>query len=347
LTLLIGEWCIRRLVTHVVRQELSSQGGLLEANPEFLIEYDGVNRRFVPNAKVVIKNHYVSGKDISISINSLGLRDDEIPTLKSADELRILVLGDSITAADYLPAEETFVKVLEHKLTQALPTKAKVRVINAGIGNTGTEEALSLLREKVQIIAPDIVLLAFYLNDSRPPWGFSGEIGNHGWLRRNSVLVATAYRLLAEQNWISQQNVDRFAWIPAVESLNWKENESDFKKLTELAQYDWGAAWQDSAWMKTRQDFAKLKEASKSYDFQVWIAALPVTFQLQTSFATDYPQKKLSELSKEFGFGYVDTAEALKQANPSALYFDHCHPNAQGNEVIAEVLAKALTPALN
>ena len=258
-----------------------------------------------------------------------------------------MVLGDSITAADYLPAEETFVKVLEHKLAQALSSPKKIRVINAGIGNTGTEEALALLREKVKTISPDIVLLAFYLNDSRPPWGFSGEIGNHGWLRRNSVLAATAYRLLAERNWVSQQNVDRFAWIPAVDSLNWKDNEGDFKKLTELAQYDWGAAWQDSAWQKTKQDFAELKELHNSYGFRVWIAALPVTFQLQTSFATDYPQKKLSELSHDFGFSYVDTAEALKQANPSSLYFDHCHPNAQGNEVVADVLAKALAPTLN
>src|SRR3990167_6067472 len=57
--------------------------------------------RFIPNIKGTIKNHYISKKDVQVSTNSLGFRSKELPQ-KTQNDFRILVLGDSITAGDYL-----------------------------------------------------------------------------------------------------------------------------------------------------------------------------------------------------------------------------------------------------
>ena len=55
---------------------------------------------------------------IKIKINSLGFRDSEISANKKSNEMRILVLGDSITWGDYLQANEVYVELIEHYLNE-------------------------------------------------------------------------------------------------------------------------------------------------------------------------------------------------------------------------------------
>ena len=75
----------------------------LENDAELLVNYTPRGRRLVPSARVLIKNHRISGRDVAMEINSLGFRDGELRGGKDPDDLRILVLGDSITWAGYLP----------------------------------------------------------------------------------------------------------------------------------------------------------------------------------------------------------------------------------------------------
>jgi lysophospholipase L1-like esterase len=345
LTFTLAEFAARSLLTHVIRDELSQQNGLLEASPEFLIEYVNGNRRFVPHAKVTIKNHYLSGEDVQIETNSMGLRNEELSPQKPQDEFRILVLGDSITAADYLPKADTFVSVLETQLRATHPERT-LRVINAGIGNTGTDEALSLLRAYAEQIKPDLVLLAFYLNDSRPPWGFAGEIGDQGWLRRHSVLISTAYRLLQEREWVKKTGIDRFAWIEFSKREGWKNSREEFETFLELARFDWGAAWTLDGQEKTAQDLLTLQKLSDMHAFKVALVAFPVLFQLQTKFDSSSPQAWLQKEALKLKFDYFDLLPVLKNTKAQELYFDHCHPNRAGNQLIGNELAKWLEPLI-
>ena len=98
---------LRRAETHIVREFSGGEHPFVESDAEFLVRYTSRGRRLVPNSRVIIRNHRISGRDVTMEVNSLGFRDGELPAVKSAEELRILVLGDSITWASYLPAEET------------------------------------------------------------------------------------------------------------------------------------------------------------------------------------------------------------------------------------------------
>ncbi|MBX7144295.1 MAG: hypothetical protein K1X79_07570 [Oligoflexia bacterium] len=338
---LSAEWALRRGATHIVLRDLKTSGGSIEANPEFLIQYDGGKRRYVPNTHVIIRNHYLSGKDVNVDINALGLRDDEIAPQKPGAEQRIIVIGDSITAGDYLNVEEVYVRQLQ-RLLNSRQGYLTYRTINAGIGNVGLREEIDLLSEVIDPVKPDIVVVGFYLNDSRPPWGFAGEIGDYGWLRRHSLFAATTYRLMAQLQWISSQDVDRFAWIPALETLDWKNKITDFDRLADLAKYDWGAAWQESSWNVVKDELERLKRMQDRYSFKAYVAILPVTYQLETSFGERRPQDKMLELLKTEGFSAIDLLPALKGAPTQDLFFDHCHLNSRGNLVVAEKLAEAI-----
>ena len=88
--------------------------------------------RLRPHTHAVLKNERLSGLTIDIRTNSLGYRGPEIDTREGT---RILFLGDSITFANYLPEEETFVH-----LTRVLGAAKghSWNTINAGVGTIST-----------------------------------------------------------------------------------------------------------------------------------------------------------------------------------------------------------------
>ena len=248
-----GELLARRLVPHIARQDAAGPLAALEVGSHLIVEYGARGRRFVPGARVVVHNAPLSHQDVVLEIDSRGLRDREIPQRRRRGELRVLALGDSITAVDYLPAEQGWVEVLERAL--APRWSGPVEVVNAGMGNVGLGEELALLEDVGLALEPQIVLLAFYLNDGNPSWSFSSDVADRGWLRRYSVLadfVTTSLQLL-RLRWSGGQESPFFAWVRAQDELPWRTDRAALLELARLAGADWGAAWSDPsgrAWSK-------------------------------------------------------------------------------------------------
>jgi lysophospholipase L1-like esterase len=96
-----------------------------------------------------------------VTINSRGLRDREIPYEKDPQVRRILMLGDSTTAAMQVPLEETFVKQLEAHLIGA--GEGEWEVVNAGVNAYGTDNELIFYEWEGSKYDPDIVFLDVYL----------------------------------------------------------------------------------------------------------------------------------------------------------------------------------------
>ncbi len=334
---------LRRAETHIVREFSAGKNPLVESDAEFLVRYTSRGRRLVPNSRVIIRNHRISGRDVTMEVNSLGFRDGELPAVKSAEELRILVLGDSITWASYLPAEETWVERAEKYLGEALPERT-VEIVNAGVGDIGLTEEIAILQERGLSLSPDVVVVSFYLNDSRPPWGFPGEIGRRGWLRRHSLLAETIYKNLKLRRWISEHGEDRLIWTEAMNRVNWKGDRAIFLELASLAQYDWGAAWQTASWKVIDRELGRLKELSQEHGFAVAIVAFPVAFQVYADFVEDAPQKLLGEKAADLGFAYLDLLPLLRQyrTREKDVYFDWCHPTAKTNDMIGKTVAAFL-----
>ncbi len=302
-------------------------------------------RRLIPHAEVVIKNHFLSARDVEVRVNSYGFRGEDFPPEKPVGEIRILALGDSITCGDYLPETETYPAIMEARLNAhktERTSSSRFRVINAGLSDTGTREELLLLEDQGLRVHPNWVLLQFYLNDSRPPWGFPGELGRPGWLRRNSIAADSLFRVFKLQMWIREQGEGRFGWPMEVDRLPWKTDREAFLKLADLAKYDWGAAWRDDSWTSLESEWDKLAELSKQHGFRVAVVAFPATFQIRADFVEDKPQRLLRERAESHGFAYFDLLPLMREHASEDLYFDHCHPNVPGNILVGEALADFL-----
>ncbi|MEZ4753898.1 MAG: hypothetical protein R3A13_06250 [Bdellovibrionota bacterium] len=335
--MLCFEYFLRQGASYITKKTLDQADGIVEFNPEFLVEYTGNQRRLRPNVEVVINNHYLSGIDVPVRVNSLGFRGEELKP-KQENEYRILFLGDSITIGDYLREEDVFPWITQAKLQERFPDK-KISIAVAAITNLGLEEELALLAEKGLSTQPDVVVLNFYLNDSRPPWGFAGETGNRGWLRKHSILAETIYTNLLESNWKQEQQELRFGWLNKQNTLAWKNDRKAFLKLAKSARYDWGAAWETDSWEIVQQGFQELKSLADKSGFKVLVSILPVSFQVYADFIEDSPQQKLKEISKTNNFSSLDLLPILRRHNDQDLFFDQCHPKPIANKIIAEALS--------
>ncbi|MBY0493516.1 MAG: SGNH/GDSL hydrolase family protein [Cyanobacteria bacterium] len=109
---------------------------------------------------------HIMGADVAI--NSLGLRDDrEISPEKAAGTTRILMLGDSVTFGFGVAGSETTAQQLEALLKSERPA-ARIEVLNAGVGNYNTSMEVAAYFQFWRALAPDIVLLNFFVNDAEP-----------------------------------------------------------------------------------------------------------------------------------------------------------------------------------
>lgn len=101
--------------------------------------------------------------DVSVKVNSQGLRDDEISQEKPAQSFRVLALGDSFTMGHGVNVEDSFVNLLENKLSQS--SEKKVEVINGGVFGYSPLLDYLYLKKKGLAMKPDLVVLFFTLTD--------------------------------------------------------------------------------------------------------------------------------------------------------------------------------------
>lgn len=98
-------------------------------------------------------------------INSLGLRNDEIPKGgKLNNECRIVAIGDSFTEGVGASQDSTWPALLENKLN-AGNHEMDFRVINAGISGSDPLFGYVLLKDKLMNFNPDVVLYTFNCSD--------------------------------------------------------------------------------------------------------------------------------------------------------------------------------------
>ncbi|MCB0344993.1 MAG: hypothetical protein KDD66_07740 [Bdellovibrionales bacterium] len=315
----------------------------LEVNGDFLIDFDEHSgRRLYPDARVVLRHHYLTGLDVPIMVNALGFRDDEIPLGKRDNELRVLLLGDSFVFADHIPVKESLSEQLQKALADTYQDRI-VEVVNAGVSDIGLTEYVNILKDRGIEHSPDYVLVAFSLDDSLRPWSVGLGLTSGGFLGRYSVAASAFFRYLAIRRWLEGDYGKRFRWVSSQYSLDWAHSKEAFDQLVNLAEYDWGAAWKDDSWDSVIKNFIELKQLSKKHGFKIAVMAVPVPYQVGAEFVDDVPQKKLAALCSEMGFAFFDLLPVLRPFRAEELFYDHNRLTPFGYKTIGEPLAKFLS----
>ena len=126
---------------------------------------------------------------VDVQINSLGLRDREVPEAKEENEFRLLVMGDSVPFGIGVQYEDSIPHQLERIAQQNLGTEKQIRTINMGVPSYNTEQELVQLQSLGLSLKPDAIVLIYARNDIQPKmWVFG---------KRESMLVNLSQRSYA------------------------------------------------------------------------------------------------------------------------------------------------------
>jgi len=99
--------------------------------------------------------------------NQLGFRGPEVQVPKPAGVFRILLLGDSVAFGWGVNDDVTFARRLEREWN-ADPQRRPIEVVNTGHPQYDTCQQEATLREFLPMLAPDLVLLVYVVNDVDP-----------------------------------------------------------------------------------------------------------------------------------------------------------------------------------
>jgi len=144
-----------------------------------------------------------------IRINQHGLRGAPLPPAKQRDETRILVLGDSYTAAVQLPEEVIFTTLLQRQLNGGA-TDGRYRVVNAGFNGVGTAHELLYFLNRGRALEPDILVLEYSFNDLEDNLTHGGFRWHDGSLELAEALRNPGFwrePLLTARDWLGNRSL--------------------------------------------------------------------------------------------------------------------------------------------
>lgn len=284
--------------------------------------------------------------DAPVAINSIGLRDDEIPRAKPPGETRVLVLGDSFTFALGLRFEDIYAQVLERRLNETHPPR-RFQVINAGVaGYNTTQELIYLLSEGLSL-EPDLIVVGFYWNDlvgnerelpdisTTPKTTPTQQVHETG-EREHRHLIPAAIRDPMRRSLLLYRAVQAVKIVGALISPPSYEDAIVQKALLEgdqptLARY----------WDATAGRLRAIADLARSQHLEVIL----LTFPMENQIRHDYPNllwaEKVREIWAPTGFPMIDLEPVyrleLESGRNPFLPYDQ-HPNPHGMELAAKAI---------
>ncbi|MBN2145386.1 MAG: SGNH/GDSL hydrolase family protein [Candidatus Aureabacteria bacterium] len=296
---------------------------------------------------------YRGEKPVFIKINSIGIRG---PELRKHPKLRIVFLGDSVVFAGGVPFEYTLTAQIEKKMSQACPEK-DIECLNFGVTDSGISQYYLKLKYHALEVKPDVVVIGFYLNDSRSPQGFLGEEGKVKWeqdLEKSPFyqweIVKTYHQCFRKWRYTHHPELkDRFKWVRRYLGNKYLEDENDWNSLLEEAEFDWGAAWKKENWTTIENHLGKINQLCHDNQIRLFLVCFPVS--LQISIQKPYlnlldPQEKIRRICARFGIVYYDLIPALKRNQMKPIFIDQCHLTKIGCDVVSQALFEWLKDTL-
>jgi hypothetical protein len=129
--------------------------------PKEFIKKDGDFHTLAAN---VNGKHELKEFSVKFTTNSIGLRDKEYPP-KTANDFRIVVLGDSFAMGWGVESDLAFSEIMEQKFQANQASDCNVQVLNCGVYGYGTVHEYVYLQKNAQILKPDVVILSFFIGN--------------------------------------------------------------------------------------------------------------------------------------------------------------------------------------
>lgn len=330
---------------------------------------------FVPGAREVQHTPCTSW---TVTVNSLGWRDTERTVERIPGKKRIAVLGDSFMEGVGVEDAELFTRQLENLLGP------DVEVLNFGLSSLGTVQQEILYEHVIAAYKPDIVLVAFYMNDvsNNDPVleagperatrlryrntdgslvSYQSSSSSTFFLRRMLRTHSALFRLVKTSHRVIRSSFTPAASPASASGLSLSLNH--YSALGEPKNEDWRRGWEatENALLRLQSHLTNDQKLALFIVPGVIDVAEDPRALYQQEFHTDppvgfdvaYPQRRLHSFAQKHGILTLDVLSGFKKyIQDNGLkypYFSRTcdgHWAALGHKVAAEILHSQLQPIL-
>ncbi|MFH1680427.1 MAG: GDSL-type esterase/lipase family protein [Candidatus Eisenbacteria bacterium] len=266
-------------------------------------------------------------------VNSFGMRDHEYALNKSPRTFRIALLGDSYTFGVGVPLSATFGKLLEESLNMS-DAGRRYEVMNFGVSGYNTVQELATLRESAARFAPDLVLVAYYLNDTEGPGDESERQLRRriGWWKAGLVRIRVSLkrhsRLMA---WLMHQG------IILVRSITHVEHLSDID-------FDRRFADEAEGWQRSRTALEEMKQVADSLHSRMFLVLIPLLVNTNDQYRYRDAHERILSYCAEIEVPSCDLLDAFMGLEAKRLRVSYLDPhlNEQAHRLAAAWIEKSM-----
>ena len=269
--------------------------------------------------------------EVEYRVNSQGFRGPDVPIKKPRGVRRVVVLGDSI-AFGYWVAEEDALAAQLQSLLGEVGGEGPIEVLSFGVPGYNLDQEVETLRTRALVYEPDVVVVAFCLNDLEGIFSYELGLVQDRTTRRSSVLGRLREGLLSNSYF--------FAWLEY--RLAELQARRDFVRARNPFSgplYEEAVSQQKKALLGK---FTILRAILASRD----IPGLVVAFPTFTGKWERYPHHGLHqvvlEAAEESGLLGVDLLDCYSAYGFRDVRVDVVHPNPIGHRIAAHGIRDAL-----
>jgi GDSL-like Lipase/Acylhydrolase family len=254
---------------------------------------------------------------VDVRTDSRGLRGPGIADEPADGTARIAFVGDSITMGWGVAEKETFAHQVIDGLVKA---GLKVDGFNLGVGNYNTRQELALFREVGAPLKPDIIVLAYFINDAEPMPSYA----DNGWLVEHSA-----------------------AWVVAGYRFD-----SLFRQFGEAP--DWKRYYRDlyepeaPGWLQAQKALGGFATTARELGAKIIVFNIPELRELRPYPFADITAKVRAVVEKD-GMPFVDLLPTVENLEPASLWVTvpDPHPNGKAEITFARGMIADLLPMLD
>lgn len=285
---------------------------------------------FIPNLNRVWTG---LGRPTIWNFNEMGYRERGIQLDKPSNIYRITFLGDSVVMGFGVEEYESLPRRLENALRplSLKPGMVHFQVLDLGIQGFSSPQYLSVLKEDVTRMKPDLVIIGFYSND--PMEAVSFEYNKKYSFLKSLPDVIFPYKI----NRFLRAN-SRLFLLVLNRYYNLVEGTSvSIKPTPELKKMGWELA---------RKDFLEMKKITDKMGIELLVLGIPHPSLEVAAKTPDLERStETAKIMKEGNIKYYDMLKDLKAYGPVRdLYLDDLndHFSIKGNEYAAQLVTKYL-----
>jgi lysophospholipase L1-like esterase len=293
------------------------------------INRETVRRSDDPRLRFELRPGAFVQAEVAYRINALGLRGPETTAEKPEGVKRIAVLGDSIAFGYWVDEKDAFPRQLEAMLRGG---GGRVEVLDFGVPGYNLDQEIETLRGKALDFAPDLVVVAFCLNDLEGI--FSYELGLvQDRSSRSRTLAGRARETLLRHSLL-------FSWI------EYRLSELDARRRFVRARNPVGGPMYAEAVSEQEKALdAKLAVLRALLDGR-GIPGLVVVFPVMGGRFDRYPHRQLHQAvvasAERNGLGALDLLDCYSGYDFRDLRVDVVHPSPLGHRVAAHAIRDSL-----